>query len=294
MSGILRRDAPVVGANGQFTRAWYDSITGTQQDTNGLVSGVTLYVDTGVVNLLVIATGATALKRGTIRYVKPAFTNTSTTVTLNDSGLGFKPVVLSDGSLPAVGQIQATVTIQLQYDGSAWEIVNLSTASQTIPGNLIVGGTTQMLGTGTVTGAFRAISTTELDGLATLKGLDSTVADEAANALPIGFKGRPQVIRNANASFALSDRSKHWYHNDGSAYTWTIPANTSVAFPVGTELDLVCKASGAVNITLAITTDTLVWMPTGGTGSRTFGQYARGRLLKTEATIWTLDGVGIT
>jgi hypothetical protein len=290
MSTIPRADVQVLQPNGQFSRNWYRSLVDGQKTVDGLVTGVTLYVDTGTVNAMAIDSGLqrAALVRGLTRYVKPAFTNTSTTVTLNDSFTGAKAVILGDGSLPAVGQIKAGVTLQLQYDGSAWEILNLSTADQVIPGNVTVGGNA------TIDGNEKVVGTFEADGLATLKTVDSTVVDDAANPLPIGFKGKPQIIQNANASFALSDRSKHWFHSDGAAYTWTIPANGSVAFPIGTEIDLICDATAAANITLAITTDTLVWLPSGGTGSRTLGQYARAKLIKVTATKWTVDGVGIT
>lgn len=284
MTALLRRDMPVLDENGRFSKPWYDALITNQQNTDGLLSGVTLYVDTGTVNAMVISTGlkTAGLIRGLIRYVKPAFTNTSSSVTLNDSGTGAEPVILGDGTSPAVGQILAGVTIQLQFDGAAWEIVNLSTANQVIPGNITVGGNALVDGT------------LQVVGLTSLQKVDSTVADDAAAAQLIGYKGKPQVLKNANASFDLSDRSKLWYHNDGVAYTWTIPANGSVAFPIGSELGGVCKASGAFNISLAITTDTLVWLPTGATGARTLGQYARFRAVKVEPTIWAADGVGIT
>lgn len=290
MTTILRRDIPVLDANGNFNRDWYNALIGTQQATDGLISGATIYTDSGVLNAMSISTGlkASAFVRGLSRYVKPAFTNTSATVTLNDSGVGAKQIILSDGTLPAVGQIQAGVTIQLTYDGTYWESLSLSTASETVPGDFTVGGKL------TVDGTTHLVGTTTIDGPAALGTVDSTVVDNALVAQPIGYKGKPQVLKNANASFGLSDRSKHWYHNDGSAYTWTIPANASVAFPIGSEIHLVCAASAAANITLAITTDTLTWLPSGGTGSRTLGQYASGKLIKVESTRWVLDGVGIT
>lgn len=290
MSTTLRRDVPVLDANGNFTREWYTSLIGTQQATDGLISGVTIYPDVGVVNAMQISSGlkASAFVRGLSRYVKPAFTNSNATVTLNDSGLGARQIVLSDGTLPAVGQIQAGVTLQLTYDGTYWESLNLSTASETIPGDFTVGGNV------TVDGTTHLVGATTLDGHLAVNALDSTVVDDASIAQLIGYKGKPQVLKNANASFGLADRSKHWYHNDGVAYTWTIPANASIPFPIGTEIHLVCAASGAANITLAITSDTLTWLPSGGTGSRTLGQYASGKLIKVEATRWVLDGVGIT
>lgn len=289
MTGILRRELAAVDGTGRLSRPWYNALIQTQQNADGLISGATLYTDTGVVNAMVIASGLSGgLTRGLTRYVKPAFTNTSITVTLNDSKSGNKAVVLGDGSAPAVGQIQAGVTLQLQYDGAQWEIVNLSTASQTIPGNLTVGGTLIASANETVAG------TLQVTGLTLLKTVDSTVVDDLNTALAIGFKGRPQVIKNANATTVMADRSKHWYHSDGVAYTWTIDSNANVPYPIGTEIDFVCKATGAFNITLAITADTLVWLPTGATGSRTLAQYARARALKVASTTWVLDGVGIT
>lgn len=151
MTGILRRAQPLTEGGQILTRPWYDFLTEVAGSVNDL-SQVTLYTDTGVVNAMVIASGLTNLARGVTRYVKPAFTNTSTTVTLNDSGTGAKTVVLSDGTAPAIGAILVGVTIQVQYNGTKWEIVNLVATSQTIPGNLTVGGNLQVLGTTTLAG----------------------------------------------------------------------------------------------------------------------------------------------
>lgn len=151
MSGTLKRSQPVLDSTGAFDRSWYQAITDLQKNVNGLVAA-TLYSDTGVVNAMVISTGASVLTRNLTRYVKPAFTNTSAIVTLNDSGLGAKQVILSDGTVPSIGQIQAGVTIQVIYNGTAWEIVNLSTASASAPGNFTVGGNLTVLGASTLAG----------------------------------------------------------------------------------------------------------------------------------------------
>lgn len=65
----------------------------------------------------------------------------------------------------------------------------------------------------------------------------------------IGYLDIPQVVQNANATFGLSDRGKHWIKNNTTAYTWTIPLNSAVAFPIGTAILLVNdNATGAVTI----------------------------------------------
>lgn len=120
------------------------------------------------------------------------------------------------------------------------------------------------------------------------------VADSAASTWNIGFLETPPNTQNTNYTLVLSDAGKMIYHSDGSGYTWTIPSNASVAYPVGTVLTFMNDASGAVNITIAITTDTLAFTPGGTTGSRTLAQYGRAVALKVAATRWIIGGTGLT
>lgn len=70
-------------------------------------------------------------------------------------------------------------------------------------------------------------------------------------------------------TFVLSDAGKTIYHESGTPHTYTIPANGSVAFPLGTIVTIL-NANGSGDITLAITSDTLRRGDgTAGTGSRT-------------------------
>jgi hypothetical protein len=112
--------------------------------------------------------------------------------------------------------------------------------------------------------------------------------------VPSNTRDIPQNIQNATYTTVLLDDGKHIYHSDGNAYTWTIAANASVAYNLGATLTFVNDASAAVNITIAIASDTLVWIPTGGTGSRTLAQYGRATALKVASTRWWLSGVGLT
>lgn len=62
----------------------------------------------------------------------------------------------------------------------------------------------------------------------------------------------PQNLRNASYTFALVDRGQHVMKNDAFAYTWTIPTDASVAFPVGTAITLVNDGSaGTVSVSPA-------------------------------------------
>src|SRR5512139_669635 len=102
----------------------------------------------------------------------------------------------------------------------------------------------------------------------------------------------PQNQQDAAYTLALTDGEKHLYHTSATPHTWTIPANTGVAFPVGTAVTFINDGTGAV--TLAITTDTLVWSPSGTTGSRTLAQYAMATAIKVTSTRWFISGSGLT
>lgn len=109
------------------------------------------------------------------------------------------------------------------------------------------------------------------------------------------YAGIPQNSQSAAYTLVLADANKHIYHPsaDTTARTWTIPANASVAYPIGTAITFDNDTSAGV-ITLAITTDTLVWLPSGTTGSRSIAANGQGTALKVTATRWHLTGTGIT
>lgn len=107
----------------------------------------------------------------------------------------------------------------------------------------------------------------------------------------VGFLGSPQIADQDDYTLALADSGGHYYHVSGTGHTLTIPANASVAFPIGTVIAIV-NENGGGNITLAITSDTLRWG--ASTGSRTIAANGTATLIKVAATVWRLTGDGIT
>lgn len=129
-----------------------------------------------------------------------------------------------------------------------------------------------------------------------LSGTHSTkIADSATNSFNAGFLEIPQNSQSAAYTTVRSDSGKHIYHPsaDTTARTWTIDSNANVPYPIGTAITFDNDTSAGV-ITLAITTDTLVWLPSGSQGSRTIAPNGQGTALKVGATRWHLTGVGIT
>lgn len=126
---------------------------------------------------------------------------------------------------------------------------------------------------------------------------DVTTDTPGVSALwvPVIMGSIPQNIQSAAYTFALTDAGKHILHPsaDTTARVFTIPANASVAFPIGTVLTVINQA-GAGIVTLAITTDTMRWAPSGTTGSRALAANGVATFVKLTATEWIVNGVGLS
>lgn len=118
-----------------------------------------------------------------------------------------------------------------------------------------------------------------------------TVTTNNASASEVGFKGMPQNSQSDNYTLVLADAGKYILET-GSSKTITIPANGSVAFPVGTVITIEANET----LTIAITTDTLYLAGTnyGTTGSRTLARGGLATILKRSSTSWIISGTGLT
>ena len=109
------------------------------------------------------------------------------------------------------------------------------------------------------------------------------------------FSGPTQNSQSGVYAFVLTDAGNQVYHPsaDTTARTWTIPANASVAFVIGTKIEVVNDCSAGA-LTVPITSDTLVWFPAGTTGTRTIAACGTATLTKVTSTRWILTGVGVS
>lgn len=103
----------------------------------------------------------------------------------------------------------------------------------------------------------------------------------------------PQRSISASESLVWADQGKQLLHPaaDNNARTFTIPANSSVAYPIGTVLHFVNEIN---TLTIAITTDTLVLAGAGTTGSRTLAANGIATAEKVTSTKWYIAGSGLT
>jgi hypothetical protein len=161
--------------------------------------------------------------------------------------------------------------------GSAW------TTSKTSPSGDVVGTTdTQTLTNKTLVAPLLGTPTSGTLSSCTVDGTDA-----------VGFRNIPQNSESVDYTLVLADSGKHIFHpsTDANARTFTIPANASVAYPIGTAISFVNMSTN--NLTIAITSDTM-YLSDGSTGSRTLAQYGSATALKMTSTTWLITGSNLT
>jgi hypothetical protein len=142
---------------------------------------------------------------------------------------------------------------------------------------------------GGVSGRAITLTPAELSANRTL-----TLPDPGSNET-IGYLDIPQVSQSAAYTLVATDSGKHILHPsaDTTARTFTIPANSSVPYKIGTAITFV-NQNGAGTLTIAITTDTMRLAGAGTTGSRTLAANGVATAIKLTSTEWIISGVGLT
>lgn len=141
----------------------------------------------------------------------------------------------------------------------------------------------------TVTGVVELATDAE-----TAAGTDTSRAVTPSNLTGSRIYGIiPQVSQSTNYTLVITDASKHIFHpaSDNNPRTFTIPANSSVAYPVGTTITFVNRIN---TITIAITSDTMYLAGAGTTGSRTLAANGVATAIKISSTEWMISGTGLT
>lgn len=107
--------------------------------------------------------------------------------------------------------------------------------------------------------------------------------------------GLTLTSKSVDYTLVLADANTGFLHPtaDTTARTWTIPANASVSFPVGTAITFV-NQNGAGSISIAITTDTMRLAGAGTTGTRTLAANGVATALKLSSNEWLITGSGLT
>lgn len=129
-------------------------------------------------------------------------------------------------------------------------------------------------------------------GGSTLQSSNLTIPDDAAST-EVGYLNIPQNSQSTAYTTVMADRGKHIYHptSDNNARTFTIDSNANVAYPIGTAITFINDKN---TVTIAITSDTLVWAEDGSTGSRTLAENGMATAIKVTSTRWIISGTGLS
>jgi len=160
-------------------------------------------------------------------------------------------------------------------------VANGGTGAATLTANNV------LLGNGT--SALQAVAPGTTGNVLTSNGTTWTSA-----AAPSSVVQYPQNSQSADYTLVLGDAGKQIFHpvGDNNVRTFTIPANSSVAFPVGTVIKFINMAAAIVRI--AITTDTLTLSPGGTSGTCILDSNGSATCIKITSTEWIISGSGLT
>lgn len=167
------------------------------------------------------------------------------------------------------------------------------TSVSVVTANGVSGSVATATTTPAITLTLGAITPTSVNGITIATGTGTmTFPPASAN---IGYLEIPQNSQSGAYTAVLADSGKHIFHPsaDTTARIWTIPANSSVAYPIGTALTFINQNAAGV-ITIAITTDTMRLAGAGTTGSRTLAANGIATAIKVTSTEWLISGTGLS
>ena len=165
--------------------------------------------------------------------------------------------------------------------------VTISSVASTFPNNYLANSSVTIGNTSISLGS----TVTQLSNL-TISNV--TVANAVVDSVNVaGFMGIPQNSQNGNYNIVLGDAGKHIYHAAGqAAATYTIPANSNVAFTTGSAITIV--NGSANNVSIAITTDTMTLANSSTTGTRTLTANGVATCIKVTSISWIISGSGLS
>ena len=304
---VLTSDGSVWISSAPSTAYTRTSFTATASQTTFTVTYTVGYVEVFLNGVLLNGTDYTASNGTTVvlavaaalndivetfAYNTLAIANTSATNLLGGSA---GSIVYQTGA-GATGFSAAGTSGQVLLSGATgsptWSTLGTGVATflATPSSANLAAAVTDETGSGVLVFATSPSLTTPVLGTPTSGNLTNCTAD-GTNA--VGYLIIPQNAQTGSYTLVLGDSGKSIFHATAAgAATYTIPANGTVAYPIGTTISIINMSTNAV--TIAITTDTLYLAGTGATGSRTLAQYGVATTTKMTSTTWIISGSGLT
>lgn len=273
-----------------------DVVADSTTDTLTFVAGsnVTITTNAGTDTITIAATGGGG-GSGTVTHTGGGLTSNAIVLGAGTDDTKVVTGITTDGTSKitlgvagtSVGAVDfknatsGTVTLQPVTGALGTVTLSLPAATDTLVGK----ATTDTLTNKTLTSP---TLTTPVLGTPASGNLSSCTADGTDE---VGFRNIPQNSQSIDYTCVLADKGKHIYQT-GASKTVTIPANGSVAYPIGTTITFI--ATNATGCSIAITTDTMTLAGSTTTGTRTLAQNGVATAIKVASTSWLISGAGLT
>lgn len=305
-------DGIIVKGRAGGTATYRSTLTPTTLSASRTVTFPDADTTVPVATQVITFSGPTAARTFTFPDASTTVLTTNAAVTVAQGGTGLTTltannVILGNGTSTPSFVAPSTNGNVLTSNGTTW--TSAAPAVTLAGNNAFTGANTYYNATGQTFGT----ATTTQDGIIVagraggsssyrITLAPATLAASRTLSLPdpgsnetLGYQNIPQNSQSAAYTLVLTDAGKQIFHPsaDTTARTFTIPANSSVAYPVGTAVTFI-NQNGAGVITIAITTDTMRLAGAGTTGSRTLAANGVATAVKVTSTEWIISGTGLT
>ena len=304
-------------------------ITGLGTPTSNTDASTKLYVDTSISNLIDGAPSTldtlneiAAAINDTANFADTVVLKTGSTMSGalamgNNKITGLAtPTVSTDaatkGYIDTVTVAPSNLTGPITSVGSATSIASqtgtgttfvMNTSPTLVTPTLGVATATSINGTTIPSSKTLVVTTDKLSvhAATTSSELAGVISDETGTgALVFGTSpaiSDPKIAQSINAqtgttyTFVLADQGKYITASNASAITVSIPTNASVAFPIGTSIDLIQIGAGQVTVSAASSGTTTIYS-TGATAAapKTRVQYSALTCKKVATDTWHIIG----
>jgi hypothetical protein len=229
--------------------------------TNDLATYSNYVADTGAADAYVANYPAnivtTTITAGLRLQFKAANANTGAStlnVQVNSVSIGSGAIKLTDGSTLPANTIVANAIVDVQYDGTSFQLLSDSSGGKevitdlTVSGNLAVTGTTNLTGvlTGNVANLTTMSGTTNYTGKQTFSGTSSVISSEFVNAIETATVSATAAASTIN--YDVTTQSVLYYTTDATG-NWTMNFRASS----GTSLNTVMNTGEAITVVFLAT-----------------------------------------
>lgn len=242
-------------------------------------------------------TGKVKIGNGATAWTSLPYSGASGTVTSITAGTG-----LSGGTITSSGTIAIDSTVATLTGTQALTNKDLTGAGNTFPTSLVTLTGSQTLTNKTLTAP--VISTITNTGTLTLPTSTGTVAlTSDITVTPTStttFTNKTLTDAKVNLAFdaetasytaVLANNSQVVTMDNASANTFSIPTNASVAFPIGTQINVLQIGAGQTTIQ-AVTSGTTTILSAGGTSAapKLRARYSMATCIKSATDSWYVVG----